>query len=317
MTGGTGFLGRTLLDELLNTHESGIEIDILCRDPDTFKSHFPRYSNQPSLRFIKGDILQELSPERNYSYVIHAAADTHTAAKDSTSWIKQIVFGTENVIEFAIRAKARRFLFLSSGAIYGPQPESLSVIPEDYLGAPSTTSNASVYGQAKRLAEQICTSKNHSGLIETVIARCFAFGGKHVPLDGPYAFGNFIRDALWREQIVVKGDGSAIRSYLAGEDMAQWLISMMLNGRAGEAYNVGSDQPVAMLQLAERMRDLLAPNKEIIIENRSGLNSHRSIYLPSIAKAADLGLRPKISLSEMITNTAIGLQSMHTLQKNA
>jgi UDP-glucuronate decarboxylase len=311
LTGGTGFLGRTLLDELLATHNDKVEIHILCRDPDAFKARYPSYANQPTLRFLKGDILHELEPECNYSHVIHAAADTHAASINPVSWIKQIAFGTENILEFAVQAKAKRFLFLSSGAIYGPQPQTLSKIPEDFSGAPSTTSINSIYGQAKRLAEQICTSKNHSGQIETVIARCFAFGGKHVPLDGPYAFGNFIRDALWRDKIVVQGDGSATRSYLAGEDMARWLLTMMLIGRAGEAYNVGSDQPVTMFELAGKMRDLLAPNKEVVVENRSGSNTHRSVYLPSIEKAGELGLRPEITLSEMIHKTAIGLKNMH------
>jgi UDP-glucuronate decarboxylase len=302
MTGGTGVLGKTLLDymsESASVHGEHFRVTVLSRTPEDFLRRWPRYRSFGWLDFRKGSLEQFDGPAGAYTDVIHAAADTHNVI-DRSQWIQQIVGGTQSTLEWSRSAGVRRFLLLSSGAIYGPQPAGQAQMNEQHPGAPSTTELSSVYGQAKRLAEQLCTIHHAAHSLDTVIARCFAVTGPHVPLDGPFAIGNFIRDALHNDTIRVRGDGRAVRTYLHGRDMAHWLVSLLVRGVAGEAYNVGSDRSVSMAELAAEVASVLAPGKPVVIENSLTTNESRSVYVPDIGKAGRLGLTVETPLADAI-----------------
>jgi UDP-glucuronate decarboxylase len=306
MTGGTGFVGRTLLDRLRLAHEvqgQRFQVSVLTRNPDAFLRQWPEYAGLPWLAFVAGSLSKLPVVNVAYTDVIHAAADTHLQG-NGAAWINQIVSGTQATLEFALQRGTKRFLLTSSGAVYGPQPSNLDKLDEDYSGAPLTGAISSVYGQAKRVAEQLCTVFHAEHGLETVVARCFAFSGKHIPVDGAYAIGNFIRDALKGDDIRVKGNGTAVRSYLAGEDMADWLLTLLNRGTPGQAYNVGSDQGITMADLAQTVSRVLAPQQSVIIEGIGIEDSVRSRYIPDTRKAMALGLRSNFSLEEIISRTA-------------
>lgn len=340
ITGGTGFVGRCLLDELarLWTTTKGPQVWVLSRDVSGFLSRHPTYRQYDWLHFVEGDLLtvfdtppvagNSMHPARaalqgaGLTDILHAAADTH-AQGNGVAWIRQIVDGTRALLEFATEVGAERFLLTSSGAIYGPQPATMAHLDERYGGAPDPLRPGSLYGQAKRLAEQYCTVFHHERGLQTVIARCFAFLSEHMPLDGPYAAGNFLRDALYRDEIIVQGDGLAVRSYLHGQDLAHWLLTLLVSGQPGESYNVGSDEAVTLGELAHHMQRLLAPEKPVVIAGKvsSGVSTpgvattgaataaiERSRYVPAIAKAKSLGLGVTLSLDTAIQAVAARLR---------
>lgn len=311
ITGGTGFVGRSLLDRLQLVHERDgqlFHVSVLSRDPDSFLRQWPEYAGNSWLSFIRGSLSDLPAEMASYTDVIHAAADTHIHGHGA-EWISQIVNGTAAVLAFAVRCGAERFLLTSSGAVYGPQPADVERLREDFPGAPPTGSQGSTYGQAKRVAEQLCTVFHQEYGLNTVVARCFAFSGRHIPTDGPYAIGNFIRDALNGSDIRIKGNGLAVRSYLAAEDMADWLIALLHQGKAGEAYNVGSDQGITMVGLAKTVCTLLAPQQQVIIEGIGIQEMVRSRYIPDVQKALALGLRSRFSLEEIVLRTAAQLRT--------
>jgi len=126
-----------------------------------------------------------------------------------------------------------------------------------------------------------------------------------LPLDAHFAIGNFVRDALWGEEIVVKGDGSPLRTYLDQNDLADWLMTLLEKGRPGEAYNVGSDEVISIADLAYLVRDLIAPEKPVRILGKPDPAQARNRYVPDIRKArGELGLGVTISLAESISSTA-------------
>jgi UDP-glucuronate decarboxylase len=306
ITGGTGFLGRTLLDyfaESAASHGSDFDVTVMSRAPESFLARHPQYAGAGWLRFVAGDLTRFAPPEPGTTDVLHAAADTH-GVDDKAAWIDQIVGGTRAALDWAIASGATRFLLTSSGAVYGPQPADLARIAESHAGAPSTTSLGGVYGQAKRVAEQLCTVYAKAHALSPVIARCFAFTGPHLAADGPYAIGNFIRDALAGLPIHVQGDGLAVRSYLYGRDMAHWLVTLMLHGEPGRAYNVGSDQATTIAALAETVARVLAPGTPVVIGRRVADDGVRSVYVPDIGQAAALGLSVQTPLDEAIRLTA-------------
>jgi UDP-glucuronate decarboxylase len=309
LTGGTGFFGKALVPCLLAKFAStGSTLTVLSRNPESFLGRNSQYLNQPGLRFHKGDILRmdSLPQSDSFSHVIHAATDsTFGPSLTPLERFEQIVSGTRNLLDFAVSNRSQRFLYVSSGAIYGPQPEDLQGFPEDWIGSPDLSNPDNTYGVGKLAAEHLCHIYRSMYELEVVIARCFAFVGPDLPLDVHFAIGNFIRDALFEDAITVSGDGTAVRSYLEQEDLAHWLTAMLTNGRNGEVYNVGSDEAITIRELAHLVRDLLAPDKPVHIQSNTPLSGNRSRYVPNIRKARqELLLDVGVPLSQAILNTA-------------
>ena len=311
LTGGTGFFGRSLLRHWAATSDAGAltpQVTVLSRNPDTFARNYPDLARAPWLRVQKGDVCVRTSLPQGqaFSHILHAATDSTLGPQLSPlERYDQIVDGTRNLLDLAIASKAKRFLLTGSGAVYGPQPAGLTHLPESYNGMPDPLQAGNAYGVAKRTAEHLCALYFKTHGLETVVARCFAFVGPDLPLDVHFAIGNFIRDALCEPAIMVRGDGSPVRSYLDQRDLAVWLTQLLDNGVAGEAYNVGSDQAITVAELANLVGRVLAPNKDVHFSCTASASTDRNIYVPSIEKARQaLGLQVKISLEDAIRETA-------------
>lgn len=309
VTGGTGFFGRWLLSVLGHANRRlalGCRLVVLSRDPARFAALAPDLAEDPAIQLWHGDVRDFPPPPGPFSHVIHAAADTSVAAAARPmELLETIVGGTRRVLDLAVTSGAEAMLMTSSGAIYGDQPAGLDRLPEDHRGGPDPLNPRSLYGQAKRLAEQLCALQ--SGRLRVPVARCFAFVGPHLPLDGHFAIGNFIRDALSGERILVQGDGLPQRSYLYAGDLAAWLLVILAKGQTGRAYNVGSDQAIRIADLAQRVGGLLAPGKPVVVASppQSGAASFRNLYIPDVQRArTELGLEVWTSLDDAIRRTA-------------
>lgn len=308
LTGGTGFFGKSLLRYRLSLETAAdSDIVVLSRYPENFLDAYPEFSGHRSITFLRGDIQQRdsLPWGESFTHVLHAAsASTNGPSLTPLQLYDQIVDGSRNILDLAVATGARRFLFTSSGAIYGPQPSDLAAIPEDWPGSPPLGDPITAYGQAKRAAEHLCGLYGAQHGLETVIARCFAFVGQDLPLNAQFAIGNFIRDALTADAITVSGDGTPLRTYLDQSDLAHWLFTLLEYGYPGQAYNVGSDEVISIADLAHLVRDILAPDKLIRILGQSDLTSARNRYVPDISVAQQqLNLSATVSLAKAIRVT--------------
>lgn len=314
LTGGTGFFGRSILRRIAAaTQRAGYaspKVTVLTRSPASFLAHYPEFSGLAWLTFHAGDILSGLSAfpkDGKFTHVLHAAADSTLGPQMAPlDRFDQIVTGTRNVLDFAVRVGAKRFLLTSSGGVYGAQPATLERIPESYLGMPDPLSAYNAYSVSKRLAEHLCALYGEKHGLVTVVARCFAFVGPDLPLDAHFAIGNFIRDALNRPEITVNGNGRPLRSYLYQDDLADWLLTLLEKGRPCQAYNVGSDEALSIAELANLVRDLIAPGKAVCLKgNASADTAIRNRYVPDIDKArSELGLQVTTPLADAIRLTA-------------
>lgn len=310
ITGGTGFFGCWLIESFLHinrTLQLGAEATILTRDPAAFGNKCPHLVGDSGIKLLSGDVRNFQFPGGEYQYVIHAATENSAkrASADPIGLAKTILGGTERVLEFAASHHTRKFLFTSSGAVYGTQPASVSHIYENYVGAPDPLDNGSIYGEAKRAAEMLCTVYGRAHGIEIKVARCFAFVGPRLPLDAHFAIGNFIADAISGKSIRVNGDGTPLRSYMYAADLAIWLWTILFRGSNMEAFNVGSEQALSILELAHAVREALSPTAEVQIAQVAVPGTPVRQYVPSTKKAEQvLGLKCNVALKEAIRRTA-------------
>ncbi|WCM29051.1 NAD-dependent epimerase/dehydratase family protein [Sphingomonas sp. QA11] len=304
MTGGTGFIGRWML-EALNRADIDIDVTILSRDPGAFATRVPHLARR--FRFVAGDVISFVPPECRFTHVIHAATDASAAlnANDPRLMFDTIVTGTRRALDLAVECGARRFFFLSSGAVYGAQPWDVAHVPEDWTGGPDQRDPRSAYGEGKRAAEMLCAIYGKQFGLDVVNARIFALLGPLLSLDIHFAAGNFIRDAIAGRTIRVDGAGTAVRSYLYAADLTVWLWTLLISGDAGAVFNVGSEEAVSIADLARRTAALLGgPGVEILGRPDPGWNPGR--YVPSTeAIRWAHGLSPTIGLDEAIRRTAL------------
>ena len=311
LTGGTGFFGKALLRhwlECASRGEAAPSVMALSRSPETFLAGHPEFRSCPWLRFHRGDILDPSTLPANpgFTHILHAAADSTLGARlTPIEQYAQIADGTRNLLDYATTNRIPRFLLTSSGGVYGPQPQDMAQIPEDYNGMPDPLNPHHAYSVAKRCAEHLCALYRDRYGLETVIARCFAFVGRDLPLDAHFAIGNFIRDALAASEITVHGDGTPVRSYMDQRDLARWLAVLLERGRSGQAYNVGADVAITIRDLAHLVRDMLAPLKPVRVKGNPLASSFRNLYVPSVTRIkSELGVIQQFALEESIRDTA-------------
>jgi nucleoside-diphosphate-sugar epimerase len=307
VTGGSGFIGRWMLETFLHANAS-LALDARCvivtRDLATMASSARHVVDHPSVEVIEADVRALPKWAGSCSHVLHLATESGSSVTPAASF-DTAVRGTQQVLSTALASGAQRFLYTSSGAVYGRQPPDLTHVPETYQGAPDPLDPETGYGQGKRAAEYLCVAAAEGGPMVVTIARCFAFVGPLLPLDRNFAIGNFIRDVLEGRAISVAGDGTPKRSYLYAADLAIWLWTILARGTPGTAYNVGSESDLSISELAALVAATISPGTPVRIALDADGHEAASRYVPSIRRASvELGLRERIPLGEAIRRTA-------------
>ena len=290
LTGGTGFFGKSIMDYFLR-HGSGNRFVVLSRHPDRFLSRNPQFATVKNFSFLQGDIRDFRIPDSiPIEQIVHAA--TPVDDTDDSELRSIIVDGTAHVLDIAKSKQVKRILYVSSGAVYGIQPEDVARIPETQMCHPQT-----VYGKSKLEAEKKCLASG----IETVIIRCFAFLGKYLPKDKRYAIGNFIDDCIHERPVIIQGDGTAMRSYLYADDLVEWLMTALENGISGRVYNVGSETAYSIREIAEHVKSALGTGNSIQVLGKPQQQGKVSRYIPDASRIkSELNVKEKYSFDEMI-----------------
>ncbi|MDR3352203.1 MAG: NAD(P)-dependent oxidoreductase [Zoogloeaceae bacterium] len=305
LAGGTGFFGLWLLETLAHAQRHfglGLNVTILSRDPRAFVQKAPHLAANSMFDWQEGDVRTFAFPPGEFSHVLHAAA-TSSKPTEAQEMLATLVDGTRRVLQFAAQSRCERLLFISSGAVYGPQPPELPRIPEAHPHGPDPLDPASAYGEGKRLAELLCAVATREQGIPCVIARCFAFIGPHLPLDAHFAAGNFLRDATQGGPIRVESDGCAVRSWLHMADLMIWFLTILARGTPARPYNVGSDAFLSIAEFAARVRKIAGIAVPIQFRDppRLGLPPR---YVPDIRRAREeLGLEVRINIDDAILRT--------------
>lgn len=310
ITGGTGFIGCWLLESLAWANDKlglGAEALVLTRNVEAFARKAPHLANRADIRFHVGDVRNFEFPAGKFSHVIHAATEASETLNNNHPEImlETTVTGTRRALDFSVQCGAKTFLLTSSGAVYGRHPATLMRMPEEYTGGPDISDPNSAYHEGKRVSELLCAIYARQHGLEVKLTRIYALVGPYLQLDIHFAMGNFIRDAMAGGPIKIKGDGTPYRSYLYAADLTIWLWTILIRGVSNRPYNVGSRNPLSILETAEAVSRALPGQVPIEIAQKPVPGQLAARYVPETMRAQqELDLREWTPLDEAIRRTA-------------
>ena len=309
ITGGTGFAGCWLLESLLWANQKlglNAQAIVLTRDPIAFRRRAPHLANAREISLLRGDIQSFEFPSTTAAYVIHGAAppSVEMGSTHPQPTLDTFVHGAQRILEFSRSRGASKLLLISSGAVYGPRSPEATHIVEDCGILPDPAAKPAIYAEGKRQMESVGLHCTGSDGLDVAIARCFAFVGPYLPLNGQFAIGNFILDGLKRRPIQIRGDGTPIRSYLYAADLTIWLWTILLRGKSGRAYNVGSEERLTIAEVAGAVASAFNPPPTVSVSATAPHGQQPESYVPSTERARrELGLKQTVTLQDAVART--------------
>ena len=306
VTGATGLIGSCLVEALLMNPKKDYQVYASGRDLTSLSKRFSRFKNDPSLHFFIYDVLNPLDSTICFEYIIHAASYASPAAftNNPVEVMKSNLFGVCNLMDYAINNGTKRFLFLSSGEIYGEGDGR--DFSESYSGYVDITSPRSCYPSSKRAAETLCVSYVSEYGLDAVIARpCHTYGPYFAKSDSR-VYAQFIRNILNDEDIFMKSTGAQYRSWCYVVDCVSALLFILLKGDCGEAYNIANPESVISIKELASIVARIGNKKVMVLtpttSEKAGFNPvTKSVF--STEKIKTLGWEPKTTLQSGIEHS--------------
>jgi nucleoside-diphosphate-sugar epimerase len=320
ITGGAGFLGHYLVQAVLHWNHvhpgrPPIRVTVFDNYVRGVPAWLRRHEADPALTLMRHDVVQPVPPGAGpFDYLIHAAsiASPTYYRQHPIETMDANVNGLRFLLDHSL-AQARAghpiagFLFFSSSEIYGDPPPEHIPTPETYRGNVSCTGPRACYDEAKRYGETLCVNFVRQHGLPVKIARPFNNYGPGLKITDRRVIPDFARDLLAGRDITLLSDGSARRTFCYVADAVAGYYRLLVQGRPGEAYNIGVESPeISMAQLAERMaglgRELFgysgrvlrqpSPDPDYLVDNPNR-------RCPVITKArTELGYQPQVTLEE-------------------
>ncbi len=315
LTGATGMIGSVLADLLMTRGD--VFVTALSRSEETMRLRFPSYFGQNRFSFLSQDIASPMNTEETFDYIVHAAGNAHPVAyaRDPVGTMNGAYLGAANLLDYGHRHGTRRFMMVSSGEVYGQPSENMVGFSEEYSGYVDPMRSRSCYPSAKRAAETLCASYRVQYGLDTVVARpCHIYGPSQTEGDSR-AVSQFFRSAAAGADIVLKSKGEQVRSYCYAVDAASALVTILLMGAGGEAYNIAERHSV--VSIAE-LASLIAAEAEVAVRFEAPEEAERSGYTPVTRgvlrgeKLEALGWLAQTSLSDGIARTLAVLRTLET-----
>lgn len=245
ITGATGLIGSFAADVLLyanRTENAGIEIYLLARDEKRLKERFISSLDEKRLHFVIQDVVNPLKLDVAVDYIIHAAGDGFPAAfrEHPVETMTPALLGTYQLLQYAKKNVLQKFLFISSGEVYGKSLSAEQAFTEQECGYLDSMSVRSCYPMAKRCAETLCVSFGEQYHIPVVIVRPSHTYGICTSIHDNRATVQFLDAAVAGKSIILYSEGKQMRSYTYVTDCVSGLFTILLNGTNGEAYNIAN-----------------------------------------------------------------------------
>lgn len=295
VTGGAGFLGSHLIDQLIISGE-----EVLCLDNyfTGSKKNILHHISNPKFEFLRHDVTLPIKLEVDRIWHLACPASPEHYQSNPIGTAKTSFLGTYNMLGLAKRIGAK-FLMASTSEIYGdpkvhPQPES-------YRGNVNTFGTRACYDEGKRIAETLCHDYKRIHNVDIRVVRIFnTYGPRMLPNDGRVV-SNFIMKALRGESIEIYGDGSQTRSFCYVDDLIIGLIKLM-ESELDIPINLGNPSEVTIKELAQKVRNLINPDLKFIYKSLPEDDPTKRRPVIENAKK-ELSWQPYISLEKGLENT--------------
>ncbi len=328
ITGGAGFLGYYLVQSVLHWNKQQLAEE-QCRIDvwDNFMRGVPDWLTNLSdsnelLEVKKFDVNDPLPRDiPDYSYIIHAAtiASPIYYRQFPIETMDANVLGLRRFLEYMRTQKKagkplKGFLFYSTSEIYGDPTKENIPTPESYRGNVSCTGPRACYDESKRYGETLCVNFSQQYGLPIKIARPFNNYGPGLKITDRRALPDFARDIFNNNDVVLLSDGAPTRTFCYVSDAIVGYYKTMINGKNGEAYNIGMDQPeISIKELALRTvdcaKELFGYSGKAVFgksDDKDYLTDNPNRRCPVIKKArTDLGFEPRITLEDGLKKSLI------------
>ena len=280
ITGGTGFIGREIVRQLLKRDDTA---HIVCLTRGLRDGHIPQNDR---LSYWKGDIVSVDFPYDGhwvFTDLIHGANEVNDLLQpDQMKYYYTIVEGTNRVLKWAATTGIERTLLLSSGAV----------------------ARDTIYGRAKRQSEFLCNAYGWNAKI----ARIFSVIGPEMPLNGQYAAGRFVGQALAEKKVRYYG-GESLRTYIDVVDCAKWLLAILDSYLPYVPIDVAGDEQIRMDDLARMVAHIF----DVQVTKIDG-PERVDHYLPDLTQSDMLGLKQEIKITQSLERIREHYKAISTLR---
>ena len=315
ITGATGTIGSFAADALIHLNQkvkANIRVLLAGRSVEKLQNQFGNHDN---VKYLSYDLNAPIEFDEAIDYVIHAAGNAHPAAfnGDPVGTIVGNIDSTHRLLEYMKNHGGKRCLYVSSGEVYGQGDISLDAFDETYSGYLDILSARSCYPLSKRMTENLCVSYWKQYDIESVIVRpCHTYGPFMTPSDNR-AHTQVLHNALSGEDVVMKSAGTQMRSYNYVADCVAGLLTVLVNGNVGEAYNLANPKVrVTIAEFAEKIAT--AEECKVIFDDPTEADVANRSPIPkqilATEKLESLGWQPAFSIDLGIRHTLDILKEM-------
>jgi len=324
ISGASGMIGTCLVDLfMLHNHsfercypggteqERGIHIIALSRNERAAMDCFRDYQDSPWFRYISCDVNNVIPECGPADYIIHAAGNTHPLlySQDPIGTIMSNVQGTKNLLDYGVSHKSKRFCFLSSVEVYGENRGDVRRFGEEYLGYLDCNTLRAGYPEGKRVGEALCNAYREAYGMDFVIPRLSRIYGPTMRMSDSKAIAQFIKRAAAGEDIVLKSKGNQEYSYTFVTDAAAGILTCMILGTCGEAYNVADQQSdIVLKELAGKLAGM-AGTKVVFelpeAEEQKGYSA-ASVAMLDGTKLGRLGWKARVHMEEGLSSAVGG-----------
>jgi len=310
VTGGGGFLAAYLVKSLLSVgrlYKLNIKVICVARSTQGVDFRLSSYLGSPDLSVVQHDISKPLPCDfLRADFIVHSASQASPKyyGIDPVGTLLANSAGTMYLLEHAVKCKAEKFLFFSSGEVYGIPINPNKLVGEQDYGYLDPMNVRSCYAESKRIGETMCVAWAQQYDLHTSIVRPFHTYGPGMALDDGRVFADFVADVVAKRDIILKSDGLAQRPFCYIADATIGFLTVLLSGGKAEAYNIANpDTEIPIKDLATLVANLF-PDRcigvqfDVPIKSNAYLQSSISRSCPSIDKIKTLGWLPTTNLSD-------------------
>lgn len=316
VTGGAGFLGSHLCDELIK------ECKVICLDNFSTgdESNIDHLLSDPNFEFIRQDINEDFDLEKmpelqkfkiefqGIQEIYHLACPTSPANFENNikSTLHSLSVGMRNVLELAVKYNTK-FMHASSSVVYGPLREGNPKIKEGDYGVVNFLSERSSYDEGKRFAETMVKNYREIHEIDAKIVRIFRTYGPRMKLNDGQMIPDFITNALDGKDLAILGNKDFSSSFCYVSDVIDAMMKMMESDYMGPV-NIGSDVSLNLSDLAQKIIRLVGSESRIVYMD--DILFMTSLCLPDISLARDqLGWLPVVTIEKGLEKTIDDLRA--------